>query len=212
MTFNIIATGSGGNAALINSTILIDCGATWKKLKPYADQIRLVLLTHAHSDHFKPSTVRALHKQHPAIRFGCCEWMVSPLFEAGVDKRRIDVYEHDLGFITYGEFSIEPVALTHDVPNGGYKIISLDGGVFYATDCATLDGIEAKNYDLYMIESNHLRDEIDARIEAKRAAGEYAYELEAKRNHMSQEQALDWLASNAGPNSKYVFLHQHNGR
>lgn len=224
MTYNIIATGSSGNAVLINDTILIDCGVTWKKLKPYADQIRLVLLTHAHGDHFKPSTVRSLHKQHPAIRWGCCEWMVGPLIEAGVDKRVVDVFYPEKHSIYFGLANVIPVPLAHDVPNCGYRVLfpvvvgdshhpsgKLES-LFYATDCATLDGIEAKNHDLYLIEANHRRKEIDARISAKRAAGEYAYEVEAKHNHLSQEQALDWLAKNAGPNSKYVFLHQHNGR
>ena len=82
--------------------------------------------------------------------------------------------------------------------------------MFYATDTATMDGIEAKGYDLYMIEANHVKAELEARRDAKVAAGEYAYEFNAARNHMSQEQAEDWLYQQMGPNSRYVFLHQHS--
>ena len=39
--------------------------------------------------------------------------------------------------------------------------------------------------------------------------GEFSYEYRAAQNHLSQEQALDWLARNVGPNSRYEFLHQH---
>lgn len=218
MTYNIIQTGSAGNAVLINDSILIDIGVPWKKIEPYADRIKLVLTTHRHGDHFCPSTAKALHKQHPAIRWGCCEWMVGPLLEAGVDKRVIDVYQiHD--WMIY-ENVIEPYRvdimaddIPHNVPNCAYHI-DIPGieRLFYATDCATLDGIEAKDYDLYLIEANHTRAEIEARIAAKRAAGEYAYEVEAMHNHLSQEQALDWLAANMGPESRYVFLHAHQDK
>lgn len=219
MTYNIIATGSSGNAVLINDSILIDCGVSFKKLEPYIKDLRLVLLTHIHGDHFKPSTVKALHKRRPGIRWGCCEWMVGPLLEAGVDKRVIDVLTLDKlqSYVTYGggmepqQMLIQVSEIPHNVRNCCYRLELPPNGerLFYATDCSSLSGIYAEGFDYYLLESNHTRAEIEARIEAKRAAGEFAYEVEAARNHLSQEQALDWLAANMGPNSKYVFLHQH---
>lgn len=91
MQFEILATGSRGNAVLIGNRreILVDCGVPMTKLEPYADGLKLVLLTHVHGDHFNPRTVRALHRERPGIRWGCCEWMVGPLLDAGVDKRAI---------------------------------------------------------------------------------------------------------------------------
>ena len=35
MTYNIISTGSKGNAVIINNEILIDCGVPFKDIKPY---------------------------------------------------------------------------------------------------------------------------------------------------------------------------------
>lgn len=216
MTYNIIATGSSGNAVLINDEILIDIGVPWAKLKPYAKQIKLVLLTHVHGDHFKPATVRALHRERPAVRFGCCEWMVEPLVDAGVSKRVIDVVStnsNDPALMYKGIAIVQPWPTPHNVPNCAWTISIQTGenweDIFYATDLATLDGIEAKNYTMYFLEANHSRAEIEARIAAKHAAGEFAYEEAAARNHMSREQAEDWLARNAGPNSKYILLHQH---
>lgn len=217
MTYNIIATGSTGNAVTINDEILIDCGVPFKTLEPYIKPLKLVLLTHIHGDHFKPSTVAALHKARPALRWGCCEWMVGPLLEAGIDKRVIDVIctpeNRDgalLGFAYTGLCHVFAEPIPHNVPNCGWRI-QLSGGetLFYATDCATLDGIEAKDYDLYLVEANHAQAEIEARISEKMAAGEFAYEYRAAQNHLSQEQAMDWLAENMGPNSRYLFLHQH---
>lgn len=219
MNYEIIATGSTGNAVLINSCILIDCGVSWKRLQPYAKQIKLVLLTHVHSDHFKPATVRALHRERPAVRWACCEWMVGPLVEAGVDKRAIDVvspYHKDPAMLYNGIAVVIPEFIPHNVPNCAWHICvpvphdkKTREDIFYATDTSSLDGVVVPNYALYMIEANHTRAEIEERIAAKQVAGEYAYEIEAARNHLSREQAEEWLAQNAGTDSKYVFLHQH---
>ena len=216
MTFDVIATGSTGNAVVINGSILIDCGVPFKALEAVKKDLKLVLLTHVHGDHFRPRTVRALHKERPTLRWGCCEWMVGPLLEAGVDKRVIDVYDPDLpAFLMYGPaLSVRPQRLVHDVPNCGYHMIFTPeherrDRLFYATDTATLDGVEAKDYDLYLIEANHTREELEARARAKMEKGEFAYEVRAASNHLSQEQALDWLYQQMGPHSQYVFLHQH---
>lgn len=222
MTYKIISTGSKGNAVIINGNILIDCGVAFKKIKPYIKDLRLVLLTHIHSDHFNPATVRALHRERPGLRWGCCEWMIEPLLNAGVSKRCIDVFlpGYQQGYVVDRlsgingapeEATIQAVETEHNVRNCCYMIEfpKSNETLFYATDCGTLDGIEAKNYDLYMIDANHTKAEIEARIAEKQAAGAFAYEVRAAQNHLSQEQAIDWLSENAGPNSRYVFLHQH---
>lgn len=48
MKYEILATGSSGNCVIINDSIAIDMGIPFKKIKPYAKQLRLVLLTHVH--------------------------------------------------------------------------------------------------------------------------------------------------------------------
>lgn len=210
MTYDILATGSSGNAVVINGEILIDCGVPMKKLREsgYIKELRLVLLTHAHGDHFNPATVRALHKERPSLRWGCCKWMVPYLREAGLGALLIRMLTKKETF-RMQKYTIFPVDLVHDVPNCGWHIWTENERLFYATDTSTLDHIEAKDYDLYLIEANHTKAEIEARIAEKQARGELAYEYRAARNHLSREQALDWLARNAGPNSQYVFLHQH---
>lgn len=227
MTFNVIATGSTGNAVVINDSILIDCGVPYKALEPVKKDLKLVLLTHAHGDHFKTHTARMLHMDRPGLRFACCEWMAERLLLDWIDKRVIDVLEPRTIYSYYvgidQRVEIMPEKLVHDVPNCGYHI-SFCGGwsntfrndskerLFYATDTATLDGVEAHGYDLYLIEANHTREELEARAKAKLEAGQYAYEYRAAANHLSQEQALDWLYSQMGPHSQYVFLHQHQER
>lgn len=213
MTFDIIASGSNGNATVINGSILIDCGVPYKSLKQYKDSLRLVLLSHVHHDHFCKSTVRTLARERPALRWACGEWMVQPLLEAGVDKRVIDVMQFDDTMCYWRLCAVQPVQLVHDVPNSGWRIRLFydknDEWLFYATDTATLDHVEAPGYDLYLIEANHRTAELEARAAEKEARGEFAYERRAAKTHLSEEQALDWLGRNAGPNSRYVFMHQH---
>lgn len=219
MTYDILATGSSGNAVVINGEILIDIGVPYKTLEKsgYVKDLKLVLLTHRHLDHFNPKTAGRLHRERPALRWGCCEWMVAPLLEAGIDKQLIHVYKiewtHFYNFYSdIPTIAICPHNLIHDVPNCGYSIGIGGESLFYATDTSTLDHVEAKDYAWYLLEANHTQAEISARIEDKLSRGEFAYEVRAAQNHLSQEQALDWLARNAGPNSQYVFLHQHKSK
>ena len=211
MTFDVIGSGSTGNAVILNGSLMVDCGLPWKQIRPHAKALRLVLLTHEHKDHFKPRTAAALAQERPALRWAACEWMVGPMLEAGIDSRRIDVLEPDREY-SYPSLwlTVRPEALFHDVQNCGYHFTIEGEKVFYATDTGSLSGIEAKGYDYYLLEANYEQDELEGRIREKKSAGQYAYEYRAARNHLSKEQAEDWLYQQMGPNSKYLFLHKHD--
>lgn len=218
MIYKILATGSKGNAVIINDTILIDCGVPFKTIKNDLKRLRLVLLTHEHGDHFNPATASRMAQERPSLRWGCCDWMVKKLLDAGIRRGQIDVYIPDASaYYVAQNLTITPVMLQHNVPNCGYKIQqgktpntdSFAGTLFYATDTGTLDGIEAKGFDLYMVEANHSVSEIESRAAEKEARGEYAYEIKAAENHLSIEQATEWLVKNMGPNSYWVPVHGH---
>lgn len=215
MIYKVLATGSDGNAVLIHGDVLIDIGVPYKTIEPVIRDIKIVLLTHIHGDHFRPSTVGMLSRMRPAIRWCSPEWMVQPLIDAGVRRGCIDVIKPG-ETISYtidraASLLITPVELRHNVPNVGYKITINNERVFYATDTGSLEGITAPDFDLYLIEANHTQLEIAERIMEKLKAGEYAYEYKAAENHLSREQATDWLVENVGPHSEYQFLHMHKG-
>lgn len=206
--FDVLQTGSSGNCVVLNEIIALDMGVSYKKVAPHARGLQLIFVGHEHTDHFKASTIRTLAAERPKLRFCGGGWMAGKFIGAGVSTRNIDVLEDGKRY-DYGTFQIEPVTLYHDVPNYGLKIFINGKKVIYIVDTGYVDDVEAKDFDLFLLESNHTRAEIEARIAEKQARGEFAYETRAAQNHLSQEQALDWLARNAGPNSRYVFLHQH---
>lgn len=208
ITFDVLASGSSGNCVILNGNIALDMGVPYKTIAPYAKDLKLVFVSHEHGDHFKASTIRALAAERPTLRFCGGEWMIKWFVAAGVPLRNIDVLELGKRY-DYGEFQIKPVELFHDVPNYGLKVFTEDEKAIYIVDTGYVDSVEAKGFDLYLLEANHTQEEIDARIREKQASGEFAYEYRAAQNHLSQEQAMDWLARNAGPNSRYVFLHKH---
>lgn len=77
------------------------------------------------------------------------------------------------------------------------------------TDTKAVEGISAKNYDLYLVEGNYDEDEIEERIKEKQQDGKYVYEFRAKDSHLSKQQASEFLLNNMGENSEYVLMHQH---
>ena len=193
--YEVLATGSTGNAVVIDGQILIDCGVPYKVVKPVAKALRLVLLTHWHGDHFRKSTLHALAADRPALRFGCCRWMVRPLVETGVKPTNIDLYDFDHRY-SYGNFTVEPVPLVHDVPNCGYKLQLPSGKVLYATDTNNLHGISAPNFDLYLLEANY-------------EDGEFVYERRVLGTHLSKAKCDDFIYRNIRPGGEYVYLHGH---
>ena len=211
MQYNIISTGSKGNAVILNDTILIDCGVPFKAIKPYVQGLKLVLLTHEHCDHFNPATIRKLQAERPTLRFGCGKWLINNLLACGVPTWRIDVYSPNITNRYQHGFMLAMVLLHHNVPNCGYKLKIGGEKIFYATDTNDLDGIEARSYDLYMIEANYEDSEIMERISEKKLNGQYAYEYQVLHNHLSKQKADDFIIKNAGVNSRFVYLHGHGG-
>lgn len=209
MNCNVIATGSTGNAVLLDGGILMDCGVSYKLLAPHMRNIRLILLTHEHGDHLKPSTVLRIHKERPTLRFGCGPWLASHLLVAGVAPQNIDILHPGQRYSYGDQLQVQSVNLAHDVPNCGWMLWIGGETALYATDTGSMDGVSAPGFDLYMIEANYTEQDLAERVQRKLETGEYIYETRAASIHLSRESADLWLAENAGPNSKVVYLHQH---
>lgn len=201
--YQIIASGSTGNAILYHGSILVDIGVPWALIKPFVRDIQLVLLTHSHNDHINAQTLKKLVYERPTLRVGCGKWMQEYV---GCVKN-VDYYE--VGQIySYGSFSISPVKLYHDVPNFGYRIFKDGTSIFHATDTCHLEGISATGYDLYAIESNYDEETIQDTINRLESEGKFAHQRGAINSHLSEQQARDFIFKNKGPHSQTLRLHE----
>lgn len=207
LNYKILSSGSKGNALYINHDrfkALIDIGVPYKKIKDL--EINFVFLTHEHSDHFNKATVRKLAFEHPGIKWFCSDYMIILLDECKVKSNNIYLFPRLIINDTY----IRRFELKHDVKNYGW-IININGklSLMYATDTNNLDHVVARNLDYYFIEANYDEDEIIQRIKEKSEKGEFCYERRVIKTHMSRQQADKWIAENAGDNSKFIYMHQH---
>lgn len=202
-TANVIGSGSSGNAIIYHKTILVDCGVSLKSLQPYLQEIQIVLLTHKHSDHLKLKTLQKIQSYRPTLRIACCSWLVEEL----PNLKNIDVLE--IGKLyDYGKFRVSPFKLYHDVPNCGWRIFKEDHKIFHATDTAHLEGVRARNYDLYAIEHNYCEEKAEKAIEEAQAEGRYCHAIGSIQTHLSIQQARVFIEKNANEYSKTIELHQ----
>ena len=200
----VINSGSEGNAVIYNNAIMVDCGVTLKALQEVKRSLKIVLLTHKHSDHLKLRTLQRLQAERPTLRVACGDFLLEEL----PCIKNIDVLQ--VGKIyDYGAFKISPVKLYHDVPNFGWRIFLPNGQkIFHATDTAHLEGITAKGYDIYAIEHNYCEEYIQQAIEEARANGEYTHAYGNINTHLSIQQARTFIEVNRKESSEVLELHK----
>lgn len=201
--YQLIKSGSKGNAIIYHNSILADCGVPYNTLQSFEKDLNIVLLTHEHKDHINIKTLKKLQSNRPTLRIGCCNWMLSELD----GLKNIDVYKIGLIY-NYGQFSLSPIKLYHDVPNCGYRIFKDNYKILHATDTAHLDGISAKEYDIYAIEHNYDAEKAQQAIDLAKQTGEFCHAVGSVKTHMSFEQAWNFINSNKKDNSITIRLHQ----
>ena len=200
----VISSGSEGNAVIYNNAIMVDCGVSLKALQEVKRSLKIVLLTHKHSDHLKIRTLQRLQAERPTLRVACGDFLLEEL----PCIKNIDVLQ--VGKIyDYGVFKVSPIKLYHDVPNFGWRIFLPNGQkIFHATDTVHLEGITAKGYDLYAIEHNYCEEYIQQAIEEARVNGEYTHAYGNINTHLSIQQARAFIEANRKESSEVLELHK----
>lgn len=154
-------------------------------------------------DHINIQTLRKLTAERPTLRIGCCSWMLP--FIDGI--KNVDIYE--IGKLyNYGSFSVSPVRLYHDVPNCGYRVFKGEHKLIHITDTSHLQGISAKNYDLYAIEHNYNEDTVFETIRILESQGKFAHQLGSLNSHLSEQQAREFISNNRKESSVVIRLHE----
>lgn len=201
--YRVIASGSTGNAVLYHNSILIDIGVPFALLKPHIKSIQLVLLTHCHKDHINMTALKKLVAERPTLRIGCGAHMK----EYVEGFKNVDYYEPGK-FYEYASFSICPIKLYHDVENFGYRIFKGETKILHCTDTAHLEGITAKDYDLYSIEHNYDAETVYTLIAQQEALGHYAHQRGSVNSHLSEQDARDFIFKHKGSHSQVLRLHE----
>lgn len=202
-TYNVIHSGSSGNCEIAFNSIVIDIGVPFSSIKPYLYDIQLILLSHAHSDHLNLATLQRIVSERPGVRIACGEWMVEHL--QGI--KNVDVLEKGKWY-NYGSFKVAIGQLYHEVPNCFFRIEKNGFKVFRATDTFTLEGIVAKNYNLYAIEYNYDSETVWDNIHNQEENGQFAHQRRSMNSHLSWQQAQDFIFNNASANYEVVRLHE----
>lgn len=208
MKYNIIGSSSKGNAIIVEDKILLDCGVSYTKLKPYLKNIKLIFISHVHKDHLLPTTIKHIAYNYPTIKYLTgSEEVVKKLVECGVNKKNIFILKpskwYDLGLV---KAKLEP--LEHDTPNFGLMFEYGLKKCIYIVDTASVENIKAKKYDLYLIESNYKRDILEYHKQICDDPDEMYYLNRVDKTHLSYEAANTFLIENMGENSVYEYIHQ----
>ncbi len=216
--FTVLASGSGGNASLIEFDgfgLLIDCGlhpryltdrlrsigATW-------DRVSAVVLTHTHTDHWKDATLADLRGKriplyaHP-LHFAHMD-RVAPSFPALRNAGLTREYAAGVRIDFTPNLSCLPLGVSHDsVPTFAFRIDGRDEephpawAIGYAADlgCGSSELIEAfAGVDVLALEYNH--DELLERTSSRpkflvdRVLGDLG--------HLSNKQAAELTTAIAG--------------
>lgn len=216
--YNIIATGSKGNAIIYLEMILVDVGVSQKKIAPFLDKLELVLLTHIHGDHLlkskKPnkdgsisSTVRYINEQRPTVRFGCGEWLYDELIRLGIPSEQIDVYNMGVDY-DYGKYTIRAEELHHNVRNCAYYI-SGEKKIFHATDTGKISHLTAEGMDLIAIERNWNEETMTRVIKEQMKRGQdFMHGTISQLYHLSEQLCNEFVFLNAEEHTEVIYLHE----
>ena len=201
MLFNIIASGSKGNATIIkgkSTVILIDMGISFSRLKDGCEEIDVdvnkidgALFTHNHTDHvnglrFIPSKIQyALEGSLPSSGYN-----------------EVSLFNP---FII-GDFTITPVRTSHDAKNPcGYIIEDKEEKLVYFTDTGMFPEVNfhfVKNPDYLIIESNH---DIPMLLKTNRPL-ELKNRIMSDVGHLCNEDSALIAKEIVGPKTKEIVL------
>lgn len=210
MKYEIIGSSSKGNSIIFEDKILLDCGVSYSKLKKFLKNIKLVFISHIHTDHLLPSTIKQIAYNYPNIKFICgSEDIVLKLVNCNILKKNIYMLKsnkkYDLGIC-----KVKLEELHHDVTNHCLKCELNNKKMIYIVDTSNVNNLKAKNYDLYLIESNYREDLLKKNIEECEEENKLYYLNRVPKTHLSYEQANSFLIENMGENSYYQYVHESN--
>lgn len=197
MNYKIISSGSKGNCVIINN-IMVDCGVPFNKIKDELYEIKYLLVTHIHSDHVRPATLKNIKTLFPRIKI-IGNYEVHQTF--GVDVIANSGFE-----VITDDYIFEPFECVHDVLTYGYTWKFGESDIIYATDTSSMDNAPDRKYDYLFVESNH--DEKKLELAANQVRGGYNPYLSGKRHLSTQQAKTFYYTHRKNRESEFVELHK----
>ncbi|MBC1798395.1 MBL fold metallo-hydrolase [Listeria booriae] len=214
LRFSILASGSSGNATLIetaNQTILVDCGLSGKKIENLFSEVGrsmtdvdAILVTHEHVDHIKGLGVLARRYEVP-IYANAKTWAA---MEPSIGEiNNAQKFQFDMETVkSFGSLQVESFGVSHDAAepmfyifHSGKKKFVMITDTGYVSD--RMKGHIA-NADAYLFESNH--DVGMLRM------GRYPWNVKRRilgdEGHVSNEDAGIAMSEVIGDATKRIYL------
>lgn len=208
MKYSIIGSSSNGNSIIVEDFILLDCGVSYAKLKKYLKQIKLIFISHVHQDHLLKKTIKQIAYNYPTIKYITgSKKVVWELIACGVQMKNIYVLKPCIWY-NLGLLKVRLEILYHDVENYALKWEYKGKKSIYIVDTNSVEHIQAKNYDLYLIESNYKEELLEKHIRECEDENVLYYLNRVTRTHLSYEKANSFLIENMGENSEYDYIHK----
>ena len=209
MKYNIISSSSKGNSIVVEDILMLDCGVAYTKIKPQLKNVKLIFISHIHKDHLLPTTIKKIAYNKPTMKFVTgSKQVVRKLDELGVNRNNI-IYLYNYSWFDLGIIKLKLEPMHHDAENCGLHFKRNGKKGLYVVDTGNIDNVNAKNYDLYLIEANY-KEEILERHLKECTQEELVYLQRVPKTHLSWEQANTFLIENMGKNSEFQYIHESN--
>lgn len=212
MRIAVLASGSQGNATLINSgtkSILFDAGISARKILTYFDELELhtstlkaILITHEHSDHIRGIGPLARKLKVPVF---CTEQTWNKAHHSIGNIEQVEFIEAGRD-VTIENFLIKPFSIPHDAEDPlGFTIEQNGCKIGIATDVGYPTNLIRQRLQgcrLIQLEFNYNRELL--------IAGTYTWPMKqrimSKRGHLSNEDACILLEDLLSDELEHIIL------
>ena len=197
LNYEILKTGSKGNCVVIED-IMIDCGIPFSKMKEVLYDLKHLLLTHIHSDHIVPATLKRIKSLFPKIT-------ILGNYEVA-QKYGVDIIVNHTFPVETQDYTFLPVKGIHDVVVTGYEFEVKGQQVCYMTDSNTYSHFEGTEFDYFFIEANYDAKKLEEVAKIFKRKG---YDpIASAQRHASLQAAKGFYYSNRrSVDSKLIELH-----
>lgn len=161
-------------------------------------EIKYLLLTHIHSDHVRPATLKSIKQLFPKIKI-IGNYEVHQSF--GVHTIANSGFE-----IITEDYIFKPFECIHDVLTYGFTWKFEEMDIIYATDTSSMENAPKIKYDYIFIESNH--DEVKLEQVIGQAKGSYNPYLSSKRHLSTQQAKAFYYTHRRNRESEFIELHK----